>query len=264
MDMRKKRRAVSLIGMILLVFLTRYTTVCAEQTEQETSQILSASVMEDIKRLAGCVAEMGVEIHNEAALTELKEMLENKSFGNITFHKDEKAIVYYEGSISAVTFKGDRILVYKETIDKDILLECVLGVDGESGDIYMLGEEWELVKAGVFQDLCLLAGPRPRAVWQIENGINDEVLSVQMHKVADYLKAQGVLGENKIRYVGISSFLGRRYYGFNLVGDLNDDMIYTIKRYDIDMGNGDLYEESDHIAEGTRKELYYLGNINNL
>lgn len=260
--MQKKMRAVFLIGMILLVFLTRYTTVCAEQTEQKASQILSASVTEDIKRLAGCVAEMGVEIYNEAALTELKEMLENNSFENITFHKDEKAIVYSEGFTRTVKFKGDVILVYKETVDKDILLECVLGVDGESGDIYMLEEEWELVKYGVCQDLCLLE--RPRTNWQIENGISDETLLMQMRKVADYLKAQGVLGDNKIRYVGISSFLGRRYYGINLVGDLNDYMVYTIKRYDIDMGTGDLYEESDHIEEGTRKQLYYLGNINDL
>lgn len=255
-----KTRLVFFIGMILIEVLLQHTTVRAEQTDQKASQVLSPSVVEDLKRLVGCVAEMGVEVYNEETLSELKEMLENNSFEDITFHKEEKVIVYYEGSISNATFKGDVILVYKETVDKDILLECVLGVDGESGDIYMLDEDWELIKSGVCQDLCLMA--RPGAVWQIENGINDEELSAQMHKVADYLKAQGVLGDNKIRYVGICSFLGRRYYGVNLAGDLNDYMVFTIKRYDIDMATGDFYEESDHIEEGTREQLYYLGNIN--
>lgn len=256
--MRKKMRAGPFIGMVLLSFSLQYITVCAGQPDVEAAPIRSSFVLEEIDRSLACVVQVATEICNEGQLIKLKEMLENNSFENITFSKDEKAIVFYESSISTTTFRGYRILVYKETAEKDILLGCILGVEKETGDIYVLEEDWELIKSGVLKDLRLSVAPR--AVWITEYGINDEVESELLDQVANYLKTEEGLTTFKIMYCGIFSFLGRRYYSVDLVED-NGDMIHRIKSYDIDMVTGDLYEESDHIVTGTRMGLYYMKNL---
>lgn len=192
---------------------------------------------------------------------ELKEMLEANLFPGITFQKDEKAIVFYEKNVY-ISFDGYQILVYKETAEKDILLEAVLRIEKETGDIYILGEEdWELAKAGALKDLNLPESLETASVCEVyEKETDEEVVFTVLNQVFDFLRTEEGFSDFKIMYDGNTSFLGRKYYNVKLIED-NGIMIHTLQRYHIDMETGNLYEENDHMITGDRMELLYMGNI---
>ena len=196
----------------------------SEQTDAEVSLELNTIVPEGRK----CVTDICNESQYSVSLLKLEEMLENNLFENVTFQNSEKAIVWYETYVNT-PFEGYQILIYRETSEKDILFECTFRVEKETGDIYMRGE----------------------------NDENNEVLD----EVFDFLKTEEGYANFKIKYDGVYSFLGRKYHCASLIEDINDDMIHTLQCYYVDMETGDLYQESDQIITGERKELYYMGNL---
>lgn len=223
----------------------------SEQTDVEVSPELNTIVPEGRK----CATDICNEGQYSASLLKLEEMLENNLFENVTFQNSEKAIVWYETYVNT-PFEGYQILIYRETSEKDILFECTYGVEKETGDIYMRGEkEWVLLKVGILKGLNL--SKEPEAVLLYEYDENNEVLD----EVFNFLKTEEGYANFKIKYDGVYSFLGRKYHCASLIEDINDDMIHTLQCYYVDMETGDLYQESDHIITGERKELYYMGNL---
>lgn len=253
-----------LIGMFLLSFLFGLKKIYAGQAEMKANPMPYSIFLEDIEpnhSVKSIMQGWDDRYHEKqgcVSLLELEAMLENNMFEELPFQKTESAIAFYEKYIHT-PFEGYQILVYKETAKKDILLGYILWIEKETGDVYRLDEEsTKLLKTGV---KGLNLPDEPEDVLLHEYDEKDERISECLDKVFDFLKTEEGLTNFKIKYDGVTSFLGRSYCCVSFIEEINDDMIHTLQRYYIDLETGDFYQESAHMITGTRMELYYRGNL---
>jgi len=192
---------------------------------------------------------------------ELKEFLESNLLEDITFQESERAVFYYRSRKKEI-FDGYVILVYKETAEHDIVFVGQLGIEKETGNMYLLKDnEYVLVKTGALKGFALPDIPQDYYWHKWEEGSDEEdyALTEEVYsEVFNCLKEEGI--ENiKIMDMGIYDFLGKKYYWLKLFAD-NDVQIFTLQHYCIDMENGNLYEVRDDMGE-TYMSLYFMGNV---
>lgn len=176
-------------------------------------------------------------------------IIENNQFDNFVFQPEEKAICIYEGKqVSPLTAYA--FAIYRETIEKNVIIENMLYVEYVTGDIYT----WE----GKNLESLTQIGVLDKTELSSVNIPDKETIDELMDKTMDLLIEKGNTNL-KLIYDGMSNFATREYFLFSSFEN-NDNQIIREQTYYVDKENGNLYREEENNIF-LRTELYYMGNI---
>lgn len=212
-----------------------------------------------------------IENCNIVILTKKTEdLLQNNLLDGYAFQESEHALCYYLGIKHGLS-EMYVFAVCKEALNGDFIYEKDIYVSRETGYIYRKDES-ALIRLKVDVSKAIQLPDVTRNVWNGEPEIfyNDEGTGFKivygeegadvLDQMCFFLKQREALENFEIMYYGERTFFGRRYHEVNLI-EASDTHVHILKRYYIDVLNGNVYEEPEDWYTSSRIALYFVGNI---
>ncbi|EOS19146.1 hypothetical protein C804_06534 [Lachnospiraceae bacterium A4] len=246
--MKKIKCVYIIVILIFIIIISRYKFRNIEGEEiGQTAKKENDSALQnfEVGLNAMPISEMEKEEHEE--VNKLTGQLE--TFFKTSLQPNETPICFYEGM--------NKFVVYKKTLEKDIIFVDVVFVEKETNRIFTWNED-EMIPIGSLEDGKVnfpeMQDFSNKSYIPLKKITGDELLVNVMSKLE-----QNGLNHLNLIYDGTIKFLNRNYYRVSSFESFEDHIIRN-QRYYIDSTNGDIYCVAEN-ADSLRTELYYIDNL---